>query len=224
MNKGFFITGTDTDVGKTWVSIGLVERLKQQGHQVGVMKPIAAGCEQTPAGLRNEDAELLRQTSPLELDYDRVNPYAFAAPIAPHIAAEQTDERIDCQLLLQQFKRIQAQSDCVIVEGAGGWKVPLNEAENLDDLALMLNLPVILVVGMRLGCINHALLSAEAIENKGLSLAGWVANIIQPDQDCLEENINSLQQRINAPMLGRVEHLAKLDAKAIAAMLRGFDK
>jgi len=219
MNKGFFITGTDTDVGKTWVSVGVVEQLKQQGHRVGVMKPIAAGCEQTDAGLRNEDAQQLRQTSPLKLDYDLVNPYAFAAPIAPHIAAEQTGTKIDTSLLLQQFNKIQAQSDCVVVEGAGGWKVPLNDTEYLDDLALMLNLPIILVVGMRLGCLSHALLSAEAIENKGLKLAGWVANVIQPDQSCLLENIQTLEQHINAPMLGRVNHHLTLDAKHIAAEL-----
>ena len=216
---GYFITGTDTEVGKTWISLGIVEALKQQGKDVGVMKPVSAGCERTDSGLRNEDALLLQKTSNIKLDYKTINPLAFEPPIAPHIAAESENIRIDVESLHQHFKTIQQQSDCVVVEGAGGWLVPLNDFQTLADLAARINLPVILVVGMRLGCLNHALLSVESIRNSGLPLAGWIANQVTPEMNCLKENIKTLQQMIDAPMLGHIPFLETLDSKTIAEQL-----
>ncbi len=219
MNQGYFITGTDTDVGKTWVSLGIVEALKQQGKKVGVMKPVSAGCENTPHGLRNEDALLLQKHSNIEQDYEQINPYAFAPAIAPHIAAADTGVRMDIEILQQQLQTIKQHSDCVVVEGAGGWRVPLNDFQTMADLAKRFQLPVILVVGMRLGCLNHALLSVEAIHTSGLPLTGWIANQVATEMNCLDENIKTLQQMIDAPMLAQIPHLEWLDATAIAARI-----
>jgi len=176
MNNGYFITGTDTDVGKTWMSLGIVEALKQQGKKDGVMKPISAGCEVTSNGLRNEDALLLQQHSNVELDYDTINPYAFEPAIEPHIAAADQSVRVDIETLYQNLQTIEQQSDCVVVEGAGGWLVPLNDFQTMADLAKRFEMPVILVVGMPVGCINHALLSGEAIRSTGLPWVGRGAN------------------------------------------------
>ena len=219
MHKGFFITGTDTDAGKTWISLGIVEALKRQGKRVGVMKPVSAGCEQSSAGLRNQDAVLLQQQSNVELTYDAANPYAFEPAIAPHIAAAKQGIRIDVETLYQQLQTTERQSDCVVVEGAGGWLVPLNEFQTMADLAKRFQLPVILVVGMRLGCLNHALLTVESIRARGLPLAGWVANQVSAEMKCLEDNVQTLEQMIDAPLLGHIPHLDKLDAAAIAERL-----
>jgi dethiobiotin synthetase len=219
MCEGFFITGTDTDVGKTWICLGLIEALKQQDKKVGVMKPVSAGCEKTVDGLRNEDAMLLQQQSNVTLDYDEINPYAFEPAIAPHIASETTGIRIDIETIYQHFQAIRAKSDCVIVEGAGGWRVPLNDFQTMADVARRLQLPVVLVVGMRLGCLNHALLSVESIRTADLPLAGWIANLLDPHMSRIEENIETLSRMIDAPLLGRIPHLEKLDAKRIAAQL-----
>ncbi len=217
--KGYFITGTDTDVGKTWISLGIVEALKQQGKKVGVMKPVSAGCEQTAHGLRNEDALLLQQQSNVELDYDTINPYAFEPAIAPHIAAHEAGVRMDIETLHQRFQHISSQSDCVVTEGAGGWRVPLNDFQTMADLAVRLQLPVILVVGMRLGCLSHALLTVEAIRSSQLPLAGWVANQIDPDMKRPEENLQTLIEMIDAPLLGHVPFFEKRDAQAVAQQL-----
>lgn len=220
MNQSYFITGTDTDVGKTWISLGIVEALKQQGKKVGVMKPISAGCEKTTNGLRNEDAQLLQKHSNVELEYNIINPYAFEPAIAPHIAAADVGVRIDIETLYQNLCKIQQQSDCAVVEGAGGWLVPLNDFQTMADLGKRFQMPVILVVGMRLGCLNHALLSVAAIRASGLPLAGWIANQVTPNMERLEENIQTLQQMIDAPMLGQIPHLEWLDATAIAAKIK----
>jgi len=217
--RGYFITGTDTDAGKTWISLGIIEALKQQGKQVGVMKPVSAGCTNSAAGLRNNDAVLLQQHSNVDLDYDLVNPYAFTAAIAPHIAAANENIRMDIETLYHKLQTIEQQSDCVVVEGAGGWLVPLNDFQTMADLAERFQLPVILVVGMRLGCLNHALLSVEAILAAGLPLAGWVANQVITDMKCLDENIQTLQHMIDAPLLGLIPHLETLNAVAIAARI-----
>lgn len=219
MIRGYFITGTDTDVGKTIVSTALVYKLAQQGRRVGVMKPVSAGCETTSAGLRNGDAVQLLQQSNVMLDYGAVNPYAFAPAIAPHIAAADEGVRIDMETIHQHFERIAAQSDCVIVEGAGGWQVPLNDFQTIADLGKRLQLPVILVAGMRLGCISHTLLTVESISRSGLPLAGWVANQAQPEMRRLEENITALRQRIEAPLLGVIPHLQQHDAATVARHL-----
>ena len=217
--KGYFVTGTDTDVGKTWISLGLVEALKQQGQRVGVMKPVSAGCEKMAKGLRNEDARLLQQQSNVELDYDTINPYAFEPAIAPHIAAREAGIRLDIETLYEHFQHIRSQSDCIVTEGAGGWRVPLNDFQTMGDLAVRLQLPVILVVGMRLGCLSHALLSVEAIRRDKLPLAGWVANQIDPNMNRAKENLQTLVEMIDAPLLGHVPYLESRDTKAIANCL-----
>lgn len=208
-----FVTGTDTDAGKTVISVALIDLLKQQGLRVAGMKPIASGCELTEVGLRNDDAMQLAQHANVHLAYDMINPYAFQPAIAPHIAAEQVNVAIDLDVIKHNFEQIQQQADAVVVEGAGGWLVPINQQHTIADIASALNLPVILVVAIRLGCINHALLSVNAIAQSGLRLAGWVANSVTSNNE-QDEIIATLKQRINAPCLGIVPTLtAQQDAK-----------
>ena len=217
--SGYFITGTDTGVGKTVVTLGLMQALQDRDNTVLGMKPVAAGCEQTSAGLRNDDALRLQQQASLELDYAQVNPYAFAPAIAPHIAAEQTGVRVDVDNIYNKYIQLCGVSDCVLVEGAGGWQVPLNEDETMADLALRLNLDVVMVVGIRLGCLNHALLTAAAITASGCTLAGWVANQLPPPPDFTQENINYLKSVISVPLLGVLPIMPVVSAAAAAANL-----
>jgi len=217
--QGFFIAGTDTGVGKSLVACALVHALVARGLRVGVMKPVASGCEMTSEGLRNEDALALMAASNLELTYGLVNPYAFAPPIAPHIAAAEAGARIELPRLVDAYRRIAAQADVVVVEGAGGWLVPLGPERLLADLPATLGLAVVLVVAIRLGCINHALLTAESIARRGLELAGWVANGLDPRASRADENVLSLQQRIGAPCIGRLPPLAGANAVEAAGHL-----
>lgn len=212
MKKSYFVAGTDTDAGKTLVACALLAKARSQGLSTAAVKPVAAGCQRTADGLRNDDAlQLLNQCS-LPLYYEQVNPVAFEAAIAPHIAAQQQGRSMQVDRLAGFTLGVMAQgANLTLVEGAGGWRVPVNDRETLADLAKALNIPVILVVGVRLGCINHALLTAEAIARDGLTLAGWVANCIDPNMAMLEENLATLEQRIHAPLLGRVPYLANLD-------------
>jgi dethiobiotin synthetase len=217
MTKGFFITGTDTDVGKSWCSVGLMAKLQQQGHRVVGMKPVASGCTQTAVGLRNADALLLQQQASTALDYDMINPYHFLPAIAPHIAAAQAGQRIKLGKIVERFIQLKTEADYVLVEGVGGWQVPLNDDETVADLALALKLPVILVVGLRLGCINHALLTAESIHHSGCTLAGWIANTIDPQMAQQQQTIDALTQRLDAPRLGIIPHLQQLDVTTVAS-------
>lgn len=217
--SGYFITGTDTGVGKTVVTLGLMQALQDRDNTVLGMKPVAAGCEQTPAGLRNDDALQLQQQASIELDYEQVNPCAFAPAIAPHIAAEQAGVRVDIDNIYNKYIQLCGVSDCVLVEGAGGWQVPLNEDETMADLALRLNLDVIMVVGIRLGCLNHARLTAAAITASGCTLAGWVANQLPPSPECTQENINYLKSVISVPLLGVLPVMPVVSAAAVAANL-----
>lgn len=211
MSKSFFITGTDTDVGKTYVTRLLLQSFNQQSLQTAGFKPISAGCEQTAEGLRNEDALILQQASSVTLEYDLINPVAFEPPVAPHLAAEQLGVSVDMQTVNQAYSQIQALNpDITLVEGAGGWRLPLGQGRYLSDFAIQHKLPVILVVGMRLGCLNHALLTAEAIRRDGLSIAGWVANHIDPDMDLQKQNIASLKALLDAPFLGVVPYAQSL--------------
>lgn len=221
MADGFFITGTDTGVGKTRISLGVMRALQQQGLRVTAMKPVASGCEMTAAGLRNEDALLLLQHASLSLPYDTINPYAFAPPIAPHLAAAHAGVNIDTAAIVERFAVLAGSSDAVVVEGAGGWLVPLNDRQTLADLAVELALPVVLVVAIRLGCINHALLSAEAIRARGCRLTGWIANHVTDAQSEAGGIIHSIQQRIAAPLLGEVRYQAALQVERVAASLDG---
>lgn len=219
MGKGYFITGTDTEVGKTRVSVALLHRLRQQGLRVAGMKPVAAGCENTRAGLRNEDALALQAESSVVLPYETLNPYALAPPIAPHLAARDAGMVIEIERILTAYRAITAQADCVIVEGAGGWRVPLDDDQDMSDLAVALGLPVVLVVDIRLGCINQALLSAQAIATRGLPLAGWVANHAHGDYARSADNIASIEARIGAPLLGVIPYDAGITPEQIADRL-----
>lgn len=219
MVNGYFITGTDTGIGKTWVSAGIMSLLKSQGHSVIGMKPIASGCEETPSGLRNEDALILQQHASVDVDYQQINPYTFKPAIAPHIAARQAGVTIDIEYIAENYRALSSRADKIIIEGVGGWQVPLNENETVADLAAALELPVILVVGMRLGCINHALLTAQSIRQSGLKLKGWIANHIDPEMAEQEQNLITIQQRIDAPLLGSIPVQTHLDAESIASYL-----
>lgn len=206
--KAFFVTGTDTNVGKTFVAAGLLLAAKARGLSTSALKPVAAGCEMTEAGLRNADALLLQSVITQPLSYEQLNPIALAPAIAPHIAAHQAQRNLSVDRLAGFCRGALHTTDLTLVEGAGGWRVPLNPMETLADLAKVLHLPVILVVGVRLGCINHALLTAEAIRHDGLQLAGWVANCIEADMPALQENIDSLKARIPAPCLATLPWFA----------------
>lgn len=219
MAKGIFVAGTDTGVGKTCCSLGLMACLQQAGYRVAAMKPVASGCEPTAAGLRNEDALLLSQQASLDLDYSQVNPYALTLPIAPHIAAATEGVEIQSAVVKTAFDTMSMLADIVVVEGVGGWKVPINEQETMADVAALLGLPVVLVVGLRLGCLSHTLLTIEAIKRTGLPLAGWIANCTGPEMAWQQENIQTLCQRLPAPLLGNVSRLLKPEPNAIAAYL-----
>lgn len=216
----FFIAGTDTDVGKTLIATGLLLAAKARGLSTLAIKPIAAGCEDTAEGLRNDDALQLQRAMSLQLPYEQVNPVALQPAIAPHIAAEQAGRRLRVSQLEGYCRgALMQRADLALIEGAGGWRVPLNRTETLADLAKALNVPVILVVGVKLGCINHALLTAEALAHDGVQLAGWVASQIEPDMPCYEQNINTLKALIHAPCLGVVPYLEQASAEAASAYL-----
>ena len=216
----FFICGTDTDVGKTLVATGILAAANTKGMATVGLKPVAAGCEETDQGLRNQDALLLQQTMSLKLPYEQINPIALAEPMAPHLAAAKAGRRLKVSQLAGYCRGALTQrSDFAVVEGAGGWRVPLNHNETLADLAIEMSLPVILVVGVKLGCINHALLTVEAIRNDGLALAGWVANQIDESMLCYEENLETLKAMIPAPCLGVVPYLTAPTAEAVSAFL-----
>lgn len=197
MGTGFFVTGTDTGIGKTTVSCALLQAFAAQGNKVVGMKPIAAGSENG----KWPDVEQLLAASNISVTRQQINPYAFDSPISPHIAAQQAGTEIDLAQIHQAYQQLSSKADIVIVEGAGGFLVPINHKKNGADLAQILSLPVILVVGMRLGCLNHALLTAQAIRIAGLNLVGWVANCVDPQMLVLEQNIATLEQRLDCPLL-----------------------
>jgi len=197
--KGLFVTGTDTGVGKTRVAVALIHALRAQGRRVAAMKPVAAGHA---PGEPNEDVVALMHAANVAADIRDVNPYAFAPAIAPHIAAAQAGVRVDLKVIAAAYARLAAQADGVVVEGAGGWRVPLNEHDDMADLAQALDLSVVLVVGLRLGCLSHAMLTAESIVRRGVRWVGWVGNAIDPDMACPAENIETLRIRLPVPCLG----------------------
>ena len=214
MISNFFITGTDTHVGKTCIAASLLHYLNNLGKKTLAFKPISAGCEETSDGLRNQDALDLAAIASLKIPYPDVNPIAFKDPIAPHIAAEKLNRKITLMQLIEYYHQLKSySSDHVVIEGAGGWRVPINDKHYLSDFVKMANIPVILVVGIRLGCINHSVLTAEVIQKDGIKLLGWVANIIDHEMLVAKENITCLQHRINAPLLGTVPYAHPLDLK-----------
>lgn len=198
MGSGYFVTGTDTGAGKTRVSCALLHAFAATGKTVAGMKPVAAGCENGAW----PDVELLAAASSISVGREHINPYALVPPIAPHIAASRAGVEIDLEVIRQAYLELRKRADIVIVEGAGGFLVPLNDHEDMAALVQTLDLPVLLVVGMRLGCINHALLTAHAVRAAGLSLAGWVANRIDPEMAAFEENVLALERRLDCPLLG----------------------
>ena len=216
---GVFVTGTDTECGKTEISLGLMLLLQQRGLSVLGMKPVASGADLTPEGLRNRDALRLQRQASFEIPYDLVNPWAFEAPIAPHLAAEQQGVTMDLEVVRTAWHALAVRADRVVVEGVGGWRVPLGSSLSVSDLPRMLGLPVILVVGLRLGCVNHALLSADSILASGARLAGWVANCVDPAMLALEQNLVSLRAMLPAPCLGLVPHLETPTPETVAAAL-----
>ena len=203
-----FVTGTDTEVGKTLVSCALVHRLRTRHARVVGMKPVAAGTVDTPHGPDNEDAMALRAAGSLAVPRELDNPYCLPLPLSPHLAARAAGQVIDIDVLAERYDRLAALADAVVVEGAGGFLVPLNDTQTGADLAQRLALPVLLVVGMRLGCLNHALLTAEAIRARGLTLAGWVANRVDPRMGAADDNVATLQARLGAPLWADVPRMA----------------
>ena len=201
IQQGVFITGTDTEVGKTVVSCALLEWLAEQGYSTAAMKPVASGASYIDQEWKNEDALALQKNISIQALYRDINPYAFEPPIAPHLAARQAGLEIEFATIKSHYQLLSSQADVTVVEGVGGWLVPLNEKQTLADLAVYLGLPVILVVGIRLGCLNHALLTAKSIEEKGGRLLGWVANIIEPDFAYQQDNIATLKQWIPSPLI-----------------------
>jgi dethiobiotin synthetase len=220
MSAAFFVTGTDTEIGKTTIAVGLLHAAQKMGLSTAAAKPVASGCELTANGLRNEDAMGLMSQCTLPLLYEEINPLAFAPAIAPHLAAREAGVQLDVAALLVPVQAVIAkQADFTVVEGAGGWRVPLAGQETLADLAIALRLPVVLVVGVRLGCINHAVLTAEAIVRDGLKLAGWVANVVDPETSRIKENLATLAERLPAPCLGYLPRLVRPTPDEVAGYL-----
>jgi len=216
---GFFVTGTDTGVGKTLVSAALLRRFAAAGRRVAGMKPVASGAIATTQGLRSEDALILLRESSPHAAYEHVNPYALEPPIAPHLAALAAGVTIDVVRIEAAFRALAAAADLVVVEGVGGWRVPLGPDLDVAGLAARLGLPVILVVGLRLGCLNHAIMTAEAIHATGLRLAGWVGTGIEPGFAAVEGNLATLHAALRAPCLGHVPPLSSPDVRAVAGCL-----
>ncbi len=219
--QAYFVTGTDTGVGKTLVASALIHRFAQHGMRSVGMKPIAAGCSMKNGRLLSEDVEQLLAASNVDAALDLVNPYALVPAIAPHIAAQQAGVALELPTMLSAYRRLADMADAVVVEGVGGFRVPLDGSLDTSDLAQALALPTVMVVGMRLGCLSHALLTAEAIERRGLRLAGWVANRIDAEMPVYEENLQTLRQWLDAPCLGVLPWLGpNADAADAAAHLQ----
>lgn len=223
MSRAVFVTGTDTGVGKTLVSAALVHAAASQGLSSAGMKPVASGCRRESGRLVSEDAELLRAAASVPLADHMLNPYAFEPPLAPHIAARQAGADIDPERIRAAVMAARERVDFLVVEGVGGFRVPLDARRDTADLARLLDLPVLLVVGLRLGCLNHALLSAESVAARGLRLAGWVGNRINADMAAADDNIQTLRDLLPAPCLGVVPHLSRPDDYRLAARALDLD-
>lgn len=214
----YFITGTDTEVGKTWATVALMQAFKQQGKSVIGMKPVAAGCNEQQ---QNEDALLLQQHASVAVDYALINPYAYQEAVSPHIAG--VDNPVVLNKVEDALRLLQAQADTVFVEGAGGWYAPINDQQAISDMAVYLNLPVILVVAIRLGCINHARLTDEAIRASGLKCVGWIANCTDDAMLRRAENIATLEKLLHTPLLGVLPYQEQADLSALAEKLHHAD-
>ncbi|WP_019139816.1 dethiobiotin synthase [Noviherbaspirillum massiliense] len=213
----YFITGTDTEIGKTLISSALLHALGQAGLRAAGMKPVAAGAVMRDGALHNEDVDAIAAAASASLPLELMTPYLLREPAAPHIAAELEGVHIDTDRIRACYDQVVQMADAVVVEGVGGFRVPLSDAADTADLARLLQLPVIMVVGLRLGCINHALLTAEALAVRGLKLAGWVGNLVDPAMAHMQGNVDALRARLPAPLLGCVPRLPQPTAAAAAA-------
>jgi dethiobiotin synthetase len=227
--RGIFITGTDTGVGKTVIACALVRALKASGSRVAVMKPVASGARRTPEGLRNDDALALIEASGTEAPYSDVNLYCFEQPVSPHIASKDAKIPIDVGMIRSKYLALAAEVDWVVVEGAGGWLAPLSEHQTIADLAWALSLPALLVVGVRLGCLNHAQLTRLGIEAHGVSFAGWIASGVDGSMERSDENLAALERVLGEPALAIVPHTGDADSLVLAPavaqhLLRGLHK
>ena len=214
--RGIFVTGTDTGVGKTVIACALVRGLRECGLQVAVMKPVASGARPTPEGLRNDDALALIEAGASPAVYADVNPYCFEPPVSPHIAAKEAGIPIDVSTIRTKFLQISAGADWVVVEGAGGWHAPLSEHQTMADLAWELSIPALLVVGVRLGCLNHAHLTRLGIEAHGVSFAGWIASFVDEAMARKEENLLALERALGEPALAVVPHTSEARSLVLA--------
>jgi len=218
MKQGFFITGTDTGVGKTWATVALIHYFKTQGETVVGMKPIASGCEKIKGILKNEDALLLQKHASIPLDYQQINSYSFLDPVSPHLAAN--NESVELDKIVEDFNYLKTQADIVLVEGVGGWLVPLNnQGDDVAMLAKKLKLPAIMVVGIRLGCISHARLTYQAIKASGVACVGWLAMCLDPEMLKIHKNIETIQQAIGTPLLGVLPYSKDGDFKYLAKQI-----
>jgi len=204
--RNFYVTGTDTGVGKTEISLAIIRALQERDLKTNAMKPVAAGCIPSEDRLLNDDATRLQLQSSSEYDYSLLNPYAFEPPIAPHIAAAEQGVDIDLGVIETAFKEIKSFSDAVIVEGIGGWCVPVNRYQTTIDMVRLLSIPVIMVVGLRLGCLNHALLTWQSIKASHIKCVAWVANTLDPEQTRLQANYRALTELLPVPCMGIVPH------------------
>lgn len=218
-SKGLFIAGTDTGVGKTLIACALLHGFSARGLRVACMKPVAAGALRRRGIWYHDDVMQLRAAANVDAPQAVVNPYCFAPPIAPHIAAQATGVTIRMAVIKKNYARLERNADLVVVEGAGGLLVPLGRRLSAADIPARLGLPVVLVVGLRLGCLNHALLTVEALQARGLYLAGWIANRIDPAMARASENLQTLRARIKAPLLGTVRYAQNPQPAAVARML-----
>lgn len=212
MSRAYFLTGTDTEVGKTLIAAAFLRAAAAQGLKSLGMKPVAAGGA--------EDVDALVAASNVQAPREAVNPYLLREPLSPHLAARHDDLLIDLERIARCFNELRGRADFLVVEGAGGFRAPLGDTHDGADLAARLGLPVVLVAGLRLGCLNHALLTAEAIRARGLRLAGWVANQVDARMACVAENVDTLRARLAAPLLGFVPYQAKPDAARVSALLK----
>ncbi|HGM5493236.1 TPA: dethiobiotin synthase [Serratia fonticola] len=219
MIKRWFVTGTDTEVGKTVASSALLQAACAAGWTCAGYKPVASGSEMTREGLRNSDALALQRNSSVVLDYAEVNPYTFAEPTSPHIVSQAEGRPISLEQLSAGLRQLEQRADWLLVEGAGGWFTPLSEHDTFADWVQQEQLPVILVVGIKLGCINHALLTAQAIQQAGLTLAGWIANDVTPPGKRHPEYLATLNRLLPAPLLGEIPHLPQVEQQALGQYL-----
>ncbi|WP_411728046.1 dethiobiotin synthase [Methyloglobulus sp.] len=214
MGQGYFITGTDTNVGKTWATVALMRYFKGKGKSVIGLKPVASGCIAKDGRLVNADALLLQENATVRLDYRSVNPYAFALPVSPHIAGK--DNPVELDVIVNIFNAIKGQAQVILVEGAGGWYSPLNENQDNSDLAVVLELPVLMVVAVKLGCINHAKLTYQAIKSDRVSCAGWIAVCTDANTMYPKEIVSTIKKMLDVPLLGVLPYMDAPDFKVLA--------